>query len=115
MTGYNVSANTLDATQRHPGMDWNSDTGVWLQKPNFPDHVVDTPQHSNPNTAGVVMIRAYLDDTPSEYATNPQIIVRDVASGCASPSLGLCGHARDRVVLVVGRQRVARSSAVYGS
>jgi hypothetical protein len=86
MTGYNVSANTLDATQRHPGMDWNSDTGVWLQKPNFPDHVVDTPQHSNPNTAGVVMIRAYLDDTPSEYATNPQIIVRDVASGCAYPS-----------------------------
>jgi hypothetical protein len=86
MNGYNVSVNGLDATQRHPGMDWNSDTGVFQAYPNFLDHIVDTPQHTNPNTAGVVMVRAYLDITPLNYNTNPHIIVRDVASGCAYPA-----------------------------
>ncbi|HLY18287.1 MAG TPA: hypothetical protein VKR61_13735 [Bryobacteraceae bacterium] len=86
MNGYNVNGNGLDATVRHPGMDWNSDTGFFAQHASFPDHAVDTPQHTNPNTAGVVMVRAYLDDTPLGYDTNPHIIVRDVASGCAYPA-----------------------------
>jgi len=33
-----------------------------------------------------VLIRAYLDSTASSYDTNPHIIVRDVASGCAYPA-----------------------------
>jgi hypothetical protein len=87
MNGYNVDVNGLDATERHPGMDWNSDSGFFQQFPNFVyNHVVDNAQHTNPNTAGVVMIRAYLDSTPLTYATNPHIIVRDVASGCAYPA-----------------------------
>jgi hypothetical protein len=32
------------------------------------------------------MIRAYLDSTPGSEATDPHIIVRDVASGCAYPA-----------------------------
>ena len=84
MNGYNI--NTLDATQRHAGMDWNSDAGLFKAYPNFSDHVVDTPQHTNPNTAGVVMVRAYLDLTPINYDTAPHLIVRDVASGCAYPA-----------------------------
>jgi hypothetical protein len=86
MNGYNVDVNGLDGTQRHPGMDWNSDAGLFQAHPNFPLHVVDTPQHTNPNTAGGVMIRAYLDVTQMSYQTNPHIIVRDVASGCAYPA-----------------------------
>jgi hypothetical protein len=86
MNGYNVGVNGLDGTVRHTGMDWNSDAGFFLQYPNFEYHVVDTPEHTNPNSAGVVMIRAYLNDTPSTYAENPHIIVRDVASGCAYPA-----------------------------
>lgn len=86
MNGYNVAVNGLDATQRHPGMDWNIDAGFFQQYPNFDNHVVDNAQHTNPNTAGSVLIRAYLDSTPLSYATNPHIIVRDVASGCAYPA-----------------------------
>jgi len=86
MNGYNVAVNGLDATQRHPGMDWNSDTGFFQQFPNFDYHVVDNAQHTNPNTAGTVLIRAYLNSTPASYATHPHIIVRDVASGCAYPA-----------------------------
>jgi len=86
MTGYNAGVNALDGTLRHPGMDWNSDKGVFQVYKDFPAHVVDTPQHSNPNTAGVVMIRAYLDITDVDYGTSPHIIVRDVASGCAYPA-----------------------------
>lgn len=86
MDGYNVAVNALDGTQRHPGMDWNSDPGLFQSHPNFPLHVVDTPQHTNPNTAGVVFVRAYLDITQMSYQTNPHIIVRDVASGCAYPA-----------------------------
>ncbi|MFN7996836.1 MAG: hypothetical protein U0Q18_24695 [Bryobacteraceae bacterium] len=86
MTGYNVSANGLNATERHPGMDWNSDSGLFRTYPNYADHIVDTPQHSNPNTAGVVLVRAYLDITSSTYRTSPHIIVRDVQWGCAYPA-----------------------------
>jgi hypothetical protein len=86
MNGYNVDVNNLDATQRHPGIDWNIDGGFFQQYPNFDDHVVDNAQHTNPNTAGSVLIRAYLDSTPLSYATNPHIIVRDVVSGCAYPA-----------------------------
>ena len=86
MNGYNVTVNGLDATQRHAGMDWNSDAGVFQAYPHFLDHIVDTPQHTNPNTAGVVMVRAYLDISPINNTTIPHIIVRDVASGCAYPA-----------------------------
>ncbi len=86
MNGYNVHANKLDATLRHHGMDWNTDQGVFQANPNFANHIVDTPQHSNPNTAGTILIRSYLDITPSGYMTNPHVIVRDVASGCAYPA-----------------------------
>lgn len=86
MNGYNADVNALDATQRHPGMDWNSDADLFQQTPNFVKHVIDTPQHTNPNTAGVVMIRAYMNLSPSNYGANPHVIVRDVASGCAYPA-----------------------------
>ncbi|HUE04967.1 MAG TPA: hypothetical protein VMR62_35785 [Bryobacteraceae bacterium] len=86
MQGYNVSVNGLDATQRHPGMDWNSNAGFFQQFPGMMNHGVDTPQHTNPNNAGVILVRAYLDETPRSYANNPHIIVRDVASGCAYPA-----------------------------
>jgi hypothetical protein len=86
MNGFNVSVNGLDATQRHQGMDWNSDVDLFQLYPTFLDHAVDTPQHTNPNTAGVLMLRAYMDDTPVNEANNPHVIVRDVASGCAYPA-----------------------------
>lgn len=83
---YNLAPNALDGSARHAGMDWNSDAGVFRSYPHFPFHVVDTPQHTDPNTAGVVMIRAYLDITAPSYQTDPHIIVRDMASGCAYPA-----------------------------
>jgi hypothetical protein len=86
MNGFNVSVNGLDGTQRHPGMDWNSDAAFFKAYPTFADHIVDTPQHTNPNTAGIVMVREYLDITPLSYNSTPHIIVRDVASGCAYPA-----------------------------
>ena len=82
MNGFNVDVNALDATWRHAGMDWNSDPSVFKANPSFPLHVVDTPEHTNPNTAGVVMIRNYLEIG----STTPYAIVRDVASGCAYPA-----------------------------
>jgi hypothetical protein len=87
MNGFNVEVNALDATQRHAGMDWNSDPNVFRAEPSFTLHIVDTPQHTNPNTAGAVMIRNYLDITPgNSYPPTPHFIVRDVASGCAYPA-----------------------------
>jgi hypothetical protein len=86
MDGFNVGVNALGGTQRHAGMDWNSDLGVFQEYPTFPDHIVNTPDNTNPNTAGLLMIRAYLDITPLTYDTNPHIIVRDVTSGCAYPA-----------------------------
>src|SRR6266513_1410116 len=64
---FNVDVNKLDATRRHDGMEWNTDQGLFKRNPAFPLHVVDTPQHTNPNRAGAM-------------------IVRDVASGCALPA-----------------------------
>jgi len=87
MNGYNVRVNGLNATRRHPGMDWNDDPGFLLQYPKVGNHNVDNADHTNPNTAGVVMIRVYLDGTPLTAANSPQIIVRDVASGCAYPAV----------------------------
>ena len=86
MNGYNVDVNGMDGSQRHPGIDWNTDSGLFEKFPTFPLHVVDTPQHTNPNTAGVVMMRAYMNITPAAFGTSPHIIVRDVASGCAYPA-----------------------------
>jgi hypothetical protein len=84
--GYNVEVNGLDGTLRHAGMDWNSDPNVFRAEPDFTLHIVDTPEHTNPNTAGVVMIRNYLDITPRDYPNTPHFILRDVASGCAYPA-----------------------------
>ncbi len=102
MNGYNAAINSLDGTQRHPGMDWNSDAGLFRTYPNFATHVVDTAQHTNPNTAGVVMIRAYLDITQPNYNTSPHIIVRDVASGCAYPA----AYALNTLKIVTGSAAV---------
>ncbi|MGA3044880.1 MAG: hypothetical protein ABSF54_29235, partial [Bryobacteraceae bacterium] len=85
MNGFNVSVNSLDATYRHAGMDWNSNPNVWEVNPSFGLHIVDTPEHTNPNGAGVIMLRNYLDITPAG-SPSPYVIVRDVASGCAYPA-----------------------------
>jgi len=85
-TGYNVDVNALDATFRHAGIDWNTDASVWKANPDFGLHIVDTPEHTNPNTGGVIMLRNYLDITPASSSTAPYVILRDVASGCAYPA-----------------------------
>jgi hypothetical protein len=82
--GYNVDVNAIDASQRHQGMDWNSDAAVYKANPTFTNHIVDTPQHTNPNTGGVLMVRNYLDISPP--GANLYAIVRDMASGCAYPA-----------------------------
>lgn len=82
--GYNVDVNAMDGTLRHPFMNWNLDAAFFHANPTYPLHQVDTPGHTNPNTAGVILIRNYLDLTPATQA--PYIIVRDVASGCAYPA-----------------------------
>ncbi|MFN7997558.1 MAG: hypothetical protein U0Q18_28325 [Bryobacteraceae bacterium] len=83
---YNTAPNTLDATQRHAGMNWNTDAAFFQAHPTFDNHVVDTPTHTRPNKGGALMVRSYLDISPSGYATNPHLILRDVASGCAYPA-----------------------------
>ncbi len=85
MTGFNVAVNGMDGTERHPYINWNLDKG-FLQQGTHLDHIVDTPEHSNPNTAGIIMIRDYLDLTPMSTGAQPHVIVRDVASGCAYPA-----------------------------
>jgi hypothetical protein len=85
MTGYNVESNVLDGTQRHPYDNWNLDA-AFLQQGTYPLHDVDTSTHSNPNTSGAIMIRSYLDLTAPSDTTQPHVIVRDVASGCAYPA-----------------------------
>jgi hypothetical protein len=97
MNGFNVTMNGLDATQRHAGMDWNSDAGVFAKYPSYVDHVVDTPQHTNPNGGGIILIRSYLDDTAPGATTSPHIIVRDVASGCAYPAAYVMNTLQDIV------------------
>lgn len=84
MDGYNADVNKLDAARRHQGMDWNSDSGFFNKNPGAVYHNVDTPGHSNPNKAGVLMIRSFLDMSPPGSA--PMVVVRDVASGCAYPA-----------------------------
>jgi hypothetical protein len=91
MTGYNIEANAMDGTQRHPYMNWNF-SPAFLQRGNgYPLHDVDTPEHSNPNSAGAVIIRAYLDLSGIGAAIQPHLIVRDVASGCAYPAAYVTG------------------------
>lgn len=85
MTGYNVESNVLDGTQRHPYDNWNLDA-AFLQQGTYPLHDVNTSTHSNPNTSGAIMIRSYLDLTAPSDTTQPHVIVRDVASGCAYPA-----------------------------
>lgn len=85
-TGYNVDVNAMDGTLRHPFMNWNLDAAFFHANPTMPLHQVDTPGHTNPNMSGVILIRNYLDLTPSSAANVPHIIVRDVASGCAYPA-----------------------------
>jgi len=99
MNGYNVTANSLDATIRHAGMNWNTDPTVFQKAPSIPVHQVDTPTHSVPNTAGQLMIRAYLNITAANSQTAPYIIVRDVASGCAYPSAYILGLPPDELVV----------------
>jgi hypothetical protein len=85
MTGYNVESNVLDGTQRHPYNNWNLDA-AFMQPGTYPLHDIDTATHSNPNTSGAIMIRSYLDLTVPSKTTQPHVIVRDVASGCAYPA-----------------------------
>lgn len=86
MNGYNVDVNALDGTQRHQGMDWNTDSAFFTAHPSFAHHILDTPAHTNPNTGGALMVRNYIDNTVPSYQTSPHLIVRDVASGCAYPA-----------------------------
>lgn len=86
LNGYNVDVNTLDATQRHQFMNWNTDSGFLQTVPAPPLHNVDTPQHTNPTPTGYILVRAYMDLNITDPATAPSVIVRDVASGCAYPA-----------------------------
>ena len=82
-TGFNVDVNGLDGTQRHAFMNWNLNPAFMATNP--PEHEVDTPTHTNPNPAGAIFVRSYLDlSTVKEI--QPYVIVRDVASGCAYPA-----------------------------
>jgi hypothetical protein len=70
-------------------MDWNTDPSRLEGRiPSFAPHVVDTPEHTNPNAAGVIMARSYLPIAGAPPGTRgaPYVIVRDVASGCAYPA-----------------------------
>jgi hypothetical protein len=91
MTGYNTESNVMDGTQRHPYMNWNFYPTFLRSGNGYPFHEVDTPEHSNPNTAGAIIIRAYLDLSAPGPATLPHVIVRDVASGCAYPAAYVTG------------------------
>jgi hypothetical protein len=86
VTGYNFDVNAMDGTLRHAFMNWNLDATFFHDNPTMPLHLVDTAEHTNPNTAGALIVRNYLDLTPSTNSTEPHIIVRDVASGCAYPA-----------------------------
>jgi hypothetical protein len=85
--------NLLDATVRHLSIDWNTN----LQGPSvltgLTPHVIDTPAHTVPNTAGSIIVRSYLapeqcQGTPgtcsfSPPAPQPYLILRDATTGCA--------------------------------
>jgi hypothetical protein len=86
-SAFAVDVNALDGTQRHQSMNWNSDAAYSQQNPQVPPHIVDTPQHSNPNTAIMLHVRIYLNigsQVPQQDV--PHVILRDVASGCAYPA-----------------------------
>jgi hypothetical protein len=85
-SAFNVDVNGLDATQRHQSMNWNADQGFSQKFPQAPLHIVDTPTHSNPNTAGMLHVRTFLNITSQVPGNIPHVIVRDVASGCAYPA-----------------------------
>ena len=85
-SAFAVDVNALDGTLRHQSMNWNADSGYSQQNPRVPLHIVDTPQHSNPNTGVMLHVRTYLN-LPSQVAQDvPHVILRDVASGCAYPA-----------------------------
>ena len=88
MNGYNVNQNALDGTLRHAFVNWNLYPGFFSAYPpnTIPQHVVDTPAHSNPNGSGTIMIRNYLNLTAMTGDHSPHVIVRDVATGCAYPA-----------------------------
>ncbi len=85
-SAYNVDVNDMDATQRHQGLNWNTDPGYMAQVPPPVLQIVDTPQHTNPAAAGYLLVRAYLDINAMDPLTAPAVIVRDVVSGCAYPA-----------------------------
>ena len=91
MTGYNIESNVMDGTLRHPYMNWNLNPSFFHQSPQPVLHEVDTPQHSDPNTAGTILVRTYIDLTALTANTQPHVIVRDVASGCAYPASYVTG------------------------
>jgi hypothetical protein len=88
--------NLLDATERHLSMDWNGE----VQAGNAPTslHLVDTPDHLAPNTAGSIFVRDYLSQVGCTSASDPTtcqqhpkppptyFILRDVGTGCAYTS-----------------------------
>jgi hypothetical protein len=85
--------NLLDATQRHLSNDWNTN----MQNPSVNSglvaHVVDTPSHGAPDTAGSIVVRNYFSPEscpsgpssciPSPAPQQPYLMVRDVTTGCA--------------------------------
>ena len=83
--------NLMDATQRHLSVDWNTD---YLYAPYVGAagaHMVDTPSHSNPNTAGAAIVRFYqpLDPPCTNPSMCPSPVVppvyaafRDTVTGC---------------------------------
>jgi hypothetical protein len=85
-SAFAIDVNGLDATQRHQSMNWNADQGFSQEFPNTPLHVVDTPQHTNPNTAGMLHVRTFLNISAQVAGDIPHVILRDVASGCAYPA-----------------------------
>jgi hypothetical protein len=85
-SAFAVDVNALDGTQRHQSMNWNADAGYAQQNPGVPLHIVDTPQHSNPNTGVMLHVRTYLNVSSQIPQDVPHVILRDVASGCAYPA-----------------------------
>ena len=104
-SAFNFDVNALDATQRHQSMNWNSDQGYFQLHPQATLHVVDTPQHTNPNTGVMLHIRTYLNQSAQDPASIPHAILRDVASGCAYPA----AYATQTLKVVTTNGQVAKS------
>ena len=87
--------NLIDATQRHPSIDWNtvvSTSGTeTAPPPSSMAHVVDMTSHMPPtspggngqNMAGDLVVRSYLAPPNGTPPVAPYVIIRDVATGCA--------------------------------